>query len=656
MKKLLLSALTVLTVSAGVAQTSTSFIEKTCYRGAFAPAPTPMWTDTWTEWDPQNKVYPAPTKTVTGNITANTTWSTGDVVLLSTQCFVKNNSILTIQPGVIVLGDKSATGAALIVTNGSQLIANGTVNQPIVFTSNQAVGQRGLGDWGGVILLGQASNNSPAGTGTLTNPAGTNYVEGLPISSDTQYGGSNDNDNSGSLKYVRIEFGGYVYQPNKEINGLTFGAVGRGTTIDYVQVSFANDDAFEWFGGTVNCKHLVAYRCLDDDFDTDNGFSGKVQFCLGVRDPQISDLPAVSTSEGFESDNDPNGTTATPITSAIFCNVTDIGPLRGVPTATFPTSGSGSGFQRGARIRRNSQLKIYNSILMDHRTRGIYIDGALCEGNANNNTLVFKNNILAGYGVRATETGTFGIITPNANGWLMANANDTLKSTSGLLINPYNYTNPDYRPAVGSLAASGASYTDAAIAAVTSTAAPVVAAVIPTITCIGSSTANITPFSYVPFTTVTANYCSLTWTASAGVSISNPTLQAPSFTVTGLGTFSLTLTVVNENGTTTVPLSITTTTCADVNVREIGILNNIAVFPNPTSSNANVRFNAAKASDIKVEVTDITGKVVLPISRFAVLAGDNEISIYSSELQAGIYFVNISSDSSKETVKLIVNH
>ncbi|MGZ4090219.1 MAG: T9SS type A sorting domain-containing protein [Bacteroidia bacterium] len=460
MKKILFTVLSALTLSGGIAQSP--FFTQTSYRGAFAPTPAPMWTDTWTEWDPQNKVYPAPTMTVTGNITSNTTWATGQTVLLSAQCFVKNNAVLTIQPGVTILGDKAVTGACLLIETGSQLIANGTVNQPIVFTSNQAPGLRGLGDWGGVILLGLATNNSPAGTGTLTNAAGTNYVEGFPVSNDVLYGGTNDNDNSGSLQYVRIEFGGYVYQPNKEINGLTMGAVGSGTTIDYVQASFANDDAFEWFGGAVNCKHLVAYRCLDDDFDTDNGYHGNVQFCLGVRDPQISDNPSVSTSEGFESDNDPNGTTSAPLTSAIFSNITDIGPLRGVLTATYA-----SGFRRGARIRRNSNLKIYNSILMDHATRGLYVDGSACETNANSGALKFMHNIVAGYGQRATETGTFGIISPNANAWIAAQANDTLKTTSGILVNPYNYTSPDYRPASSGIAASGASFTDTPIASVT---------------------------------------------------------------------------------------------------------------------------------------------------------------------------------------------
>src|SRR5688572_22482978 len=203
MKKFLFSAATLLTLANATAQT---FFTKTCYRGAFAPAPTPMWTDNWTEWDPQNKVYPAvPNVTITGNITSNTTWSTGQVVLLSSQCFVKNNSILTIQPGVVVLGDKSVIGAGLFVTKGSQLIAIGTETAPIVFTSNQAPGARTKGDWGGIVLMGKATNNLPNGVGN---------VEGFAVNSDTEFGGGaspDDNDNSGTLKYVRIEFGGYVY-------------------------------------------------------------------------------------------------------------------------------------------------------------------------------------------------------------------------------------------------------------------------------------------------------------------------------------------------------------------------------------------------------------------------------------------------------------
>jgi hypothetical protein len=351
----------------------------------------------------------------------------------------------------------------LIITKGSKINAVGTATSPIVFTSNNAAGSRSKGDWGGIILLGNGSFN-------LNN--GVNNIEGITASADTQYGGGltpDDTDNSGTLKYVRIEFGGYVYAPNSEINGLTMGAVGSGTTIDYVQVSFANDDAFEWFGGAVNCKHLVSYRNLDDDFDTDNGFSGKVQYALAIRDPQISDNPSVSTSEGFESDNNAGGTAVSPYTSAIFTNCTLIGPSYRV---TLTNGGTlASGFKRGARIRRASKLSIYNSIFMDFQ-EGLHIDGVAAENNAVANELKFKNNILAGIVTtsKVLQVNSPGTITAgnnpafNMTSWYAANGNTTQTASAGLLTLPYNadatvYTGLDYRPATGSAALSNSNFT-----------------------------------------------------------------------------------------------------------------------------------------------------------------------------------------------------
>ena len=177
------------------------------------------------------------------------------------------------------------------------------------------------------------------------------------------------------------------------------------STIDYVQCSFINDDAFEWFGGTVNCSHLVAYRCLDDNFDTDNGFSGCVQFGLGVRDPNISDQSASSTSEGFESDNDASGSSNTPQTRALFSNITDISGFRGTVLTTWPTTFK---FRRGARIRRNSGLRIFNSILMD-APYGVFIDGTACRANLQSGVTKFKNNLIAG-SFMATEPGTLSAV------------------------------------------------------------------------------------------------------------------------------------------------------------------------------------------------------------------------------------------------------
>jgi hypothetical protein len=444
-------------------------LETTTYRGAFAPAPTAMWTDSWTNFDPQNAVYPTPTVNVTANITVDTRWTAGTTYYLKSQIYVKNNATLTIEPGVVIRGDHTAVGAGLFVTKGAKLIANGTATSPIVFTSDNAPGARAKGDWGGIILLGKGAYN-------INN--GINNIEGIVASPDTEFGGglTPDNaDNSGSLKYVRIEFAGYVYAANQEINGLTFGAVGSGTTIDYVQVSHSNDDSFEWFGGAVNCKHLVAFRGLDDDFDTDNGFSGKVQFCLGVRDPNVADVPAISTSEGFESDNNATGDSATPFTTAIFSNCTMVGPTY---RATLPNGGTlNVGYKRGARLRKNTKLSIYNSIFIDY-LEGLHIDSSgsalngAAELNAVNNELMFKNNILAGITtpakiVQISATNN----NPNFNiaNWFNASNNTGLATpitNAGILTLPYNtadgsiYTGLDYRPSATSIALTGASFTD----------------------------------------------------------------------------------------------------------------------------------------------------------------------------------------------------
>lgn len=278
--------------------------------------------------------------------------------LLKGWVYVADGATLTIPAGTVIKGDKD-TKAALIVEPGGKLIANGTADKPIVFTSEQAAGSRRPGDWGGLIICGKAPNNN----GVLAQ-----QIEGGPR---TKHGGTDANDNSGSLQYVRIEFAGYPFKKDQEINGLTLGSVGAGTTIDHVQVSYSNDDSFEWFGGTVNCKHLIAFRGWDDDFDTDNGFSGKVQYGLSVRDSRIADA---SQSNGFESDNNASGSTAEPYTTATFSNITFLGPKTFDASFTNdktyinggginPENGSSMGlFQAAMHIRRNSRLNVNNTL------------------------------------------------------------------------------------------------------------------------------------------------------------------------------------------------------------------------------------------------------------------------------------------------------
>jgi hypothetical protein len=167
------------------------------------------------------------------------------------------------------------------------------------------------------------------------------------------------------------------------------GSVGSKTKIDHIQCSFINDDAFEWFGGTVNAKYLVAFRCLDDDFDTDFGYRGNVQFGLIIRDPSIADQSTSSTSEGFESDNDATGTNATPYTAPVFSNITLIGPYRGSTGNSIDAK-----FRRALRLRRNTYTSVFNSIFTDFPT-GLHIDGSASIANALTDSLRFENNVIS---------------------------------------------------------------------------------------------------------------------------------------------------------------------------------------------------------------------------------------------------------------------
>lgn len=298
--------------------------------------------------------------------------------------YVKEGVTLTIDAGVIIKGDK-ATKATLIIERGAKIIARGTRELPIAFTSSQPAGSRKAGDWGGIIILGKATNNQ-----------GEQTIEGGVRS---KHGGTNDADNSGVLSYVRCEFAGIEYSTDNEINGITFGSVGSGTIVDHVQVSYSGDDSFEWFGGCVNAKYLVAFRGWDDDFDTDNGFSGKIQFAVSIRDPKVGDK---SASNGFESDNDANGSSANPATGAVFANVSLFGTVYNPATYTNEAGVNGSSvdarFQAAAHLRRNTQQNIFNSLFAGFPIGLIIENGGKgdAQGNATNGLLNVNNCVVAG--------------------------------------------------------------------------------------------------------------------------------------------------------------------------------------------------------------------------------------------------------------------
>ena len=390
--------------------------------------------------------------------------------LLKGWVYIADGAELTIEKGTVIKGDKQ-TKAALIAERGGKLIAQGTAQEPIVFTSEEAKGSRKPGDWGGIILCGKARNNQEE-----------MQIEGGPR---TMHGGSNDADNSGVLSYVRIEFAGYPFDTDKEINGLTLGSVGSGTQIDHVQISYSNDDSFEWFGGTVNCKYLVAYKGWDDEFDTDNGFSGNVQFCLSVRDPRIADK---SQSNGFESDNCADGTSsALPLTTATFSNVTFVGPrsFSGFDNSTsyinggsvYPNNGSGLGkFQSAMHIRRSSHLNCFNSLAVGYPV-GLIVDGEKgnTKSDAEKGLINLKNIWFADMGVVGSDANKIyddvlydavkqQVIDANqqsfSHTFFLAQQGNAVKDYASLMLTDPAGVGAPFMPQTGSPLLTGASFTD----------------------------------------------------------------------------------------------------------------------------------------------------------------------------------------------------
>lgn len=280
---------------------------------------------------------PKVTEDLATDITASRMLPASKDYLIKGLVRVKAGATLTIEKGTTIKGD-SASKAILLVEAGAKLIAEGTEDEPIVFTSQAAAGVRRAGDWGGVVILGNAPVNYPGGKGN---------IEGiLTTASGTQYGGSDPNDDSGVIRYVRIEYAGVVLSPDNEVNGITFGGVGRGTKVDHIMVRHALDDCFEFFGGTVDAHHLICQYNQDDGFDTDNGYQGRLQFLVLQQDPSHP-----GEDNGFESDNDAQGSGNLPLTNPTVFNATMCGK-----------NADPTGAQFGALIRRNARGS-YNNVL-----------------------------------------------------------------------------------------------------------------------------------------------------------------------------------------------------------------------------------------------------------------------------------------------------
>ena len=285
-----------------------------------------------------------PVVVVTGEVTGSETWVNTNYYVLRGAVFVRNAATLNIQAGTKIVGESGSVGT-LIVERGGRLMAIGTPQAPIVFTSDQPIGRRDRGDWGGLIINGRAPVNLEGGEGAGEGDTGV-------------YGGNDENDNSGTLRYVRVEFSGIEFSPDNELNGIAFQGVGRGTTVDFVQAHMSRDDAMEWFGGTVDTKHLVLSNAADDAFDWTFGYRGRAQFIAITQRGDDAD-------NGIEADDNEFNNNALPRSHPQIYNITVCGD---------PDRNEGGESPRGANLRRGTAFTIRNFLVTGFKTVGFQIE------------------------------------------------------------------------------------------------------------------------------------------------------------------------------------------------------------------------------------------------------------------------------------------
>ena len=386
------------------------------------------WMRNWSNFKLETTDYKAATDILSGIITTNTTLTKNKTYQLIGQVYVTNNAVLTIEPGTIIRGDK-ATASKLIITKGAQIIADGTETDPIVFTSNKNVMERNPGDWGGLVILGEAPINTLSGVSGLGNDLNPAY---------SQYAGEKQDSKSGILKYVRIEYAGNVATADKYQGALILGAVGNKTKIENVQISYAKNDSFEIFGGQLNLKNLVSYKAMGDDFDFTQGTQAAITNSIAVRNPYSSDIYGSRCIE-IDSYDTPEGTDFTkPFTKVVASNMTFIN-----------TEANDQGLVKEAiNIKENTYLTFENSIVSGFSSP-IMFAGKIKSTPDNLSKIVIKNilinNCKEGFETEFKKTDSFETA---INNWYNVAANKIKKSDIGnetLFINSNLKNNPDFR-------------------------------------------------------------------------------------------------------------------------------------------------------------------------------------------------------------------
>lgn len=359
-----------------------------------------------------------PVVVVTGEIEGTENWTNNHYYVLRGAIFVPENATLNIQAGTRVLGESGSVGT-LIVLRGGRLNALGTREQPVVFTSDQPEGSRARGDWGGIIINGRAPVNIEGGEGVGEAETGV-------------YGGSDPNDNSGTMRYVRVEFAGTEFSPDNELNGIAFQGVGRGGTYEYIQVHMNRDDAFEWFGGTADVRYLVASNTADDSFDWTFGWTGRAQFLAAHQRSDDADW-------GIEADNNEFNNNLLPRANPQIYNITICGD---------PDTNEGREAFRAVLFRRGTAVTFRNFLIAGSRTLGMQIDGGATLAQVENGTTQIGAGVIWGPATPLhasvqpfVASGRFPDVRVNVDG--------------GLSSNCFNHAQPDFRPTSGATLAGG---------------------------------------------------------------------------------------------------------------------------------------------------------------------------------------------------------
>jgi hypothetical protein len=527
---------------------------------------------------------------LSGNITVNTTLSDG-CYLLDGCVYVKAPAVLTINPGTVILGS-TTVGAegALIIERGAKINADGQPNpliapNPIIFTSANAAGSRASGDWGGIIIAGKGKNNAPGDTFIVEGPC-------TPVVA----GGTDSLDNSGVFRFVQVHYAGVdassVPGGGNEINSVTLAAVGRGTTIDHVQVTYANDDAFEWFGGSVNTSYLISYNTKDDDFDTDFGFNGKSQFGFALRQDLAQN--DISGSNGIESDNNnvTPGFPGAPKTSPVFSNYSLFGPL--YCNATAP-----SNFRSGAHIRRNSAHSLYNTVITGWPVNGLLIDGATTMANTVSDAFQFSYNTLANNTTDYNWVGTWSGCGTSMTNWITGAGSPTCSETGNQFISALGYSS--------TICDNGCESTPGFTLGTTIMDGP------------DFTSPELSDSYFDPTANFRGAFGSNDWT----IGWTNWCPQSTEY-------------------------------CGEGS-RATGSENTLQLVPNPSSSTTYAVFNASVTGSVRISVLDkVSGQALRTVDAQVVTAGAQRIAFNVAGLQAGVYTVKVETAAGTFAQQLMV--